>query len=85
MLVNCLLKARAFCMLVMAKCCWNWIVVLGGDRCSLLERPAIVFHSLCVLCLWSHESVRCCFQRSCLCCCIFVSISLFMSWSRGSL
>ena len=73
-LVNCLLKASVFCLLVMAVRCPKVMVVLLWCFCFLLVRPAMVFQSLWVLYLWSHPSVMCSFHISSLCLCIVVSI-----------
>ena len=82
--VNCLLNRVAFCLFVMAMVLLKVIVVLGLGRGFLFVRFASVFQSLCVLCLWSQSSSRCCFQRSVLCFCICVSISVFRFGSVGS-
>ena len=73
-LVNCLLKCCAFCRSVMAMCWSNVMVVFVGGLVFLFERSEMVFQSLCVSFLWLQSSVRCCFQSSCLCCWISVSI-----------
>ena len=85
MFVNCLLKACAFCLFVVAVWLLNVIVMLLCCLVFLFVSPAMVFHNMCVLFLWSQFCVRCCFHSSCLCCCIMVSMFLLSSWSCGSL
>ena len=82
-LMNCLLKCSAFCLLVMAVLLLKVIVVFGVSVGFLFRSPDIVFQSLCWSCLWSQLSVRCCFHRSSLCCCICWSISLFFCGRSG--
>ena len=60
------------------------IVVLVLCSGFLFVRCASVFHSLCVLCLWSQSSSRCCFHSSVLWFCICVSISVLRFGSVGS-
>jgi len=50
----------------------------------LLDRPLIVFHSVCVFVLWSHVLPRCSFQMFCLCMCMSAVICLFSSGRAGS-
>ena len=76
--VNCLLNCVVFCLFVMAMVLLKVMVVLGFDLGFLLVRCAIVFHSMCVLYLWSQVmSSKCCFQMSVLCCCI-VNVCFFV-------
>ena len=74
--VNCLLNSCAFCLFVSAILLLKVIVELYCCFGFLLFSPAIVFHSLCVFVLWSQVSCRCSAHRSCLCFCIWVSMSL---------
>ena len=46
--------------------------VVGG---ALLDRPCMVFHRMCVLCLWSQWASRCSFHMFCLCFCMSEVIS----------
>ena len=82
-LVNCLLNCSAFCLLVVVVLLLKVIVMFGVSGGFLLRSPDIVFQSLCWSCLWFQWSVRCCFHRSSLCCCIFWSISLFICGRSG--
>ena len=53
-LVNCLLKQFAICLgvftIVLLKV-MELVCVIGG---ALLGRPCMVFHRMCVLCMWSQ-------------------------------
>ena len=52
--VNCLMKQFAMCLGVVAVLLLNvmeLLCVVGG---ALLDRPCMVFHRMCVLCLWSQ-------------------------------
>ena len=58
--VNCLVKKFAICLKRFAICLGVFVILLlnvmelcvvGG---ALLDRPCIVFHRMCVLCLWSQ-------------------------------
>ena len=52
--VNCLLKLLAICLGVYVILLLNvmeLLYVVGG---TLLDRPCMVFHRMCVLCLWSQ-------------------------------
>ena len=84
MLVNCLLKAYAFCVCVVAVCVPKVIVVLSECVGFLLFSSAMVFHSVCVFVLWSPISSRCCFQSCVLCSCICVSMLVLRIGIWGS-
>ena len=52
--VNCLVKQFAICLGVFVILLLNvmeLLCVVGG---ALLDRPCMVFHRMCVLCLWSQ-------------------------------
>ena len=52
--VNCLVKEFAICLGVYGFLLFNvmeLLCVVGG---ALLDRPCMVFHRMCVLCLWSQ-------------------------------
>ena len=52
--VNCLVKQFAICLGVFATLLlkvMELLCVVGG---ALLDRPSMVFHRMCVLCLWSQ-------------------------------
>ena len=52
--VNCLVKQFAICLGVFAILLlkvMELLCVVGG---ALLDRPCMVFHRMCVLCLWSQ-------------------------------
>ena len=52
--VNCLVKQFAICVAVFAILLlkvMELLCVVGG---GLLDRPCMVFHRMCVLCLWSQ-------------------------------
>ena len=49
--VNCLVKQFAICLGVTAIFLLNAMVLLNVGGGDLLERPLMVFHSVCVLCL----------------------------------
>ena len=51
--VNCLVKQFAICLGVFVILLLNVmeLCVVGG---TLLDRPCLVFHRMCVLCLWSQ-------------------------------
>ena len=53
-LMNCLLKCSAFCLLVEAVLFWKVIVVFGVSAGFLFKSPDIVFQILCWSCLWSQ-------------------------------
>ena len=53
MFVNCLLNSSAFFLLLIAVLFPNLMVGFGSCSGFLLSSPAIVFHSLCELHLWS--------------------------------
>ena len=50
---------------------------VGG--CALLDRPCMVFHIMCVLCLGSQCASMCFFHMFCLCFCMSEVISSFKS------
>ena len=79
--VNCLVKQFAKCLGVLF-CCRMWLLcVVGG---ALLDRPFMVFHRMCVLCLWFQWASRCSFHMCCLCFCMSEVISSFKSLRTGS-
>ena len=52
--VNCLVKQFAICLSVVSILLLNvmeLLCVVGG---ALLDRPCMIFHRMCVLCLWSQ-------------------------------
>ena len=50
--VNCLVKQFAICLGVFViECDGVGVCVVGG---ALLDRPCMVFHRMCVLCMWSQ-------------------------------
>ena len=56
--VNCLVKQFAICLGVFAillLTVMELLCVVGG---ALLDRPCMVFHRMCVLCLWSQCASR---------------------------
>ena len=57
------------------------VVVCGG---VLLDIRCMVFHRMCVLCLWSQLASRCYFHMFCLCFCMSEVISSFRSLRTGS-
>ena len=63
----------------------NVMVVLVGGFGFLFESLEIVFHNLCESCLWLQMSVMCSFHKSCLCCCISLSICVFSALMLGCL
>ena len=65
--VNCLLKQFAIFLGKVAVFLLNVMVQFCGVGAALLERPWIVFHIVCVLCLWSKLASRCSFHKFCLC------------------
>ena len=80
--VNCLVKQFAICLGVFVILLWNvmeLLCVVGG---ALLDRPCMVFHRMCVLCLWSQWASRCSFHM--LCFCMSEVISSFRSLRTGS-
>ena len=64
---QCLVKQFAICLGVFVILLLNvmeLLCVVGG---ALLDRPCMVFHRMCVLCLWSQWASRCSFHMFCLC------------------
>ena len=49
--VNCLLKQFAMCLCVVAVLLLNVMDVFSVGGCALLDRPYMVFHKMCVVCL----------------------------------
>ena len=49
--VNCLVKQFAICLGVVAILLLNVMEVFSGGGGALLDRPCMVFHRMCVLCL----------------------------------
>ena len=54
MFVNCLLKQFAICLGVFVIFLLNVIELLCVVGGALLDRPCMVVHIMCVLCLWSQ-------------------------------
>ena len=83
--VNCLVKQFAMCLGLFAIFLlkvMELLCVVGG---ALLDRPCMVFHIMCVLCMWSQRASRCSFHMfSCSCFCISEVISSFRSLRTGS-
>ena len=52
--VNCLVKQFAICLGVFVILLLNVMEVLSVVGGALLDRPYMVFHRMCVLCLWSQ-------------------------------
>ena len=52
--VNCLMKQFAVCLGVFAILLLKVMELLCVVRGALLDRPCMVFHIMCVLCLWSQ-------------------------------
>ena len=81
--VNCLVKQFAilgvFSILLLKV--MELLCVVGGD---ILDRPCMVFHRMCVLCLWSQWAYRCSFHMFCLCFCMSDVISSFRSLRNES-
>ena len=82
--VNCLVKQFAMCLGVVAILLLNVmeVFIVGGG--ALLDRPCMVFQSICVLCLWSQCSSKCSFNRFCLCFCMSEVICSFKNLRAGS-
>ena len=53
-LVNCLMKQFAICLGVFGILLLNVMELLSVVGGALLDRPCMVFHIMCVLCLWSQ-------------------------------
>ena len=49
--VNCLVKQFAVCLGLVAILLLNVMEVFSVGGCALLDRPCMVFHIMCVLCL----------------------------------
>jgi len=61
---NCLFRASAFCLFVVAILLFAKVIVLLCMGVGFLfARADIVFHSVCVFLLWSHWLSRCSFHR----------------------
>ena len=54
MFVNSLVKQYAMCLGVVAILLLNVMDVFSVGGGALLDRPCMVFHRMCVLCLWSQ-------------------------------
>ena len=67
--VNCLVKQSTRCMGVFVILLLNVMELLGVVGGALLDRPCMVFHRMCVLCLWSQRASRCSFHMFV---CVFV-------------
>ena len=52
--VNCLVKQFAICLGVFVILLLNMMELLCVVGGALLDRPCMVFHRMCVLCLWSQ-------------------------------
>ena len=61
--VNCLLvKQFEICLDVFVILLLNVMELLCVVRGALLDRPCMVFHRMCVMCLWSQSVSRCSFH-----------------------
>ena len=65
--VNMLVKQFAICLGVFVILLLNVMDFLSVVAGALLDRPCMVFHRMCVLCLWSQLASRCSFYIFCLC------------------
>ena len=61
--VNCLVKQFAICLGVFVILLLNEMELLSVVGGALLDRPCMVFHIMCVLCLWSQSASRCSFLK----------------------
>ena len=52
--VNCLVKQFAICLGVFVILLLNVMRLLSVVGGALLDRPSMVFHIMCVLCMWSQ-------------------------------
>ena len=52
--VKCLVKQFAICLDVFVILLLNVMELLSVVGCAPLDRPCMVFHRMCVLCLWSQ-------------------------------
>ena len=52
--VNCLVKQFAICLGVFVILLLNVMELLSVSGGALLDRPCMVFHRMCVLCMWSQ-------------------------------
>ena len=82
--VNCLMKQFAMCLGVVAVLLLNVMDVFSVGGGALLDRPCMVFHIMCVLCLRSQFASKCSFHMFCLCFCMSEVISSFKSLRAGS-
>ena len=82
--VNCLGKQFTICLCVVAVLLLNVMDVFSVGGGALLERPCMVFHIMCVLCLGSQCASKCSFHMFCLCFCKSEVISPFKSFRAGS-
>ena len=57
--VNCLMKQFAMCLGVVAVLLRNVMYVFSVGGGVLLDRPCMVFHRMCVLCLRSQCASKC--------------------------
>ena len=82
--VKCLVKQFAICLGVFVILLLNVMELLSVVGGALLDRPCMVFHRMCVSCLWSQLVSRCSFHLFCLCFCMSEVISSFRSLRAGS-
>ena len=82
--VNCLVKQFAMCLGEGAVLLLNVMDVFSVGGGALLDRPCMVFHRMCVLCMCSQCASKCSFHMVCLCFCMSEVISLFKSLRAGS-
>ena len=75
--LNCLVKQFALCLGVFVVLLLNVMYLLFVVGGALLDRPCMIFHRMCVLCLWSQWASRCSFHMLCLCFCMSEVISSF--------
>ena len=63
--VNCLVKQFAMCLGVVAVLLLNVMDVFSVGEGALLDRPCMVFHRMCVLCMWSQYCIKSCAHIKC--------------------
>ena len=68
--VNCLVKQLALCLGVVAILLLNVMDGCSFDGGALLDRPCMVFHRMCVLCLLSKCASKCSCHMLCFCFCM---------------
>ena len=76
--MNCWVKQFAMCLGVFVILLLNVVELLSAVGGALL-----VFHRMCVACLWSQLASRCTFHMFCLCFCMSEVISSFRSFFRS--